>query len=376
MKTQNYWILPALHLVASLGFFLGGSWLWSGTVAFAFTGILLDTLLAKPDDQAKKPSPLVPMGRLYITALLSGLLLLQYLLVVKSWQSGSPVLLLFDIPVSRTIPTSFDLVGGFLTLGYFMGATAGTVGHELMHKTHSFWMRNISKIMLSSCQYSALTIEHVYGHHKNVGTWQDAATARRNEGFWRYLWRCHIQGTLNAYRFEKRRMRNKPGLARFFGNRFMHGYLYQIATLVLAWAIAGLPGVGWYLAAAFTGLIIIEQFNYISHYGIVRVPGSRIAERHSWSSQRPVSSSFTFNITHHAEHHLDAAIPYWKLKFSGDLPTQPYGPVVMTYIALVPALWFRMMQPLLIDWDARFATIEEQDLVRVQKERSRSATLA
>jgi hypothetical protein len=52
------------------------------------------------------------------------------------------------------------------------------------------------------------------------------------------------------------------------------------------------------------------------------------------------------------------------VEHSADAPTLPYGYQTMAFIALTPPLWRHIMRPLLADWDKRFASDAERDVVR------------
>ena len=66
-------------------------------------------------------------------------------------------------------------------------ATNGiNVGHELGHRK-SLIARTCSKLLYLPCQYMHFYIEHNFGHHINVATPEDPATARYKQtvySFW------------------------------------------------------------------------------------------------------------------------------------------------------------------------------------------------
>ena len=71
-------------------------------------------------------------------------------------------------------------------LGAAVGMSGGSIGittaHELIHRKNKF-MRGIGVFLLVLCCYGHFRIEHIYGHHLNVATKEDPATARRGENF-------------------------------------------------------------------------------------------------------------------------------------------------------------------------------------------------
>ena len=54
---------------------------------------------------------------------------------------------------------------------------------------------------------NAFAIEHVYGHHKHVGLFKDAATARRGESIYIFMIRSTIIEHKNAFKIEKSSIR-------------------------------------------------------------------------------------------------------------------------------------------------------------------------
>jgi len=113
-------------------------------------------------------------------------------------------------------------------------------------------------------------------------------------------------------------------------------------------------------AAAVIGSVIVELFNYISHYGLVRIQGEPIMARHSWNSYRAVSTSAMINLSRHSSHHLAATRPYWNLPHRENGPVLPHGSAIMAFIAMFPTWYFHVMKPALEDWDRTFASPAER----------------
>jgi alkane 1-monooxygenase len=120
-------------------------------------------------------------------------------------------------------------------------------------------------------------------------------------------------------------------------------------------------GIFYSALAAFVGKIYLEIVNYVEHYGLVRIAGSRIEDRHSWDSHRRISSGLTYNLPLHSNHHRFATRPFWELQHAqGDAPLWPMGYVLMIIISFFPPLWRKISDPLLADWDKRLASSEER----------------
>jgi alkane 1-monooxygenase len=97
-------------------------------------------------------------------------------------------------------------------------------------------------------------------------------------------------------------------------------------------------------------VLLLEVINYVEHYGLARAevrPGEyeRVAPDHSWNSNHWLTAAFLFNLPRHADHHAYASRPFQELRPWADAPEMPVGYPTMVLVALVPPLWFRVMDP-------------------------------
>jgi alkane 1-monooxygenase len=53
----------------------------------------------------------------------------------------------------------------------------------------------------------------------------------------------------------------------------------------------------------------------------------------------------SFNFPHHSDHHLNPRRPYYLLQHLSESPKMPMGYFGMFLMALVPPLWFKIMNP-------------------------------
>jgi alkane 1-monooxygenase len=81
--------------------------------------------------------------------------------------------------------------------------TGMLVSHELMHKESSFDRAFATIILIKNC-YLHFTVEHTLGHHKNVSTPFDPATAPKGMTFYEFIPRSVKGGFLSAYRINPR----------------------------------------------------------------------------------------------------------------------------------------------------------------------------
>lgn len=90
--------------------------------------------------------------------------------------------------------------GEKIALAMTVGVVAGVginAAHELGHKS-SRLERRLAKIVLAQSFYGHFYIEHNHGHHVNVATPRDPASARFGESFWIFLPRSVFGGLKSA----------------------------------------------------------------------------------------------------------------------------------------------------------------------------------
>lgn len=137
----------------------------------------------------------------------------------------------------------------------------------------------------------------------------------------------------------------------------------SLFLLVIILLTAGVTGLILFIAAGLWGKANLEIVNYMEHYGMVRDPKTKVQPRHSWNTNKRVSSWAMFNLTRHSHHHSKASIPFHKLEPMANSPEMITGYLGTIFVTLIPPLWYKLMEPKLLDWDTNFATKEEQILI-------------
>jgi alkane 1-monooxygenase len=257
-----------------------------------------------------------------------------------------------------------SVIGYCLTIGFMLGSFAVNPGHELIHRKNKKLDMFIGNWLQALCWDNVFAVEHVYGHHKDVGLLKDGATARRGEGIFSFMFRSTIHEYKNVFQIEKKRLkrREKP----FFSiqNKFFTAIFRSIFITVIIYFLGGGLALSCYLISALISKILLETINYVEHYGLVRAEGRPVRSRHSWNSNSFISSVFTFNLTRHSAHHEKAQLPYWKLVPYSDAPKMPYGYLSTFFFALLfPFLYRKMMAKKLKDWDENYASNAEKQIV-------------
>jgi len=131
---------------------------------------------------------------------------------------------------------------------------------------------------------------------------------------------------------------------------------YAIMELLVGagFAFFSLRAFGFWLAQAALAVILLELFNYIAHYGLMRRQDGRMLERiepsHSWNCSRRMSNWSLFNMGRHSDHHRHGSRVYQGLEPMGETPELPMGYAGSILLSLLPPLWRRVMDPRVDRW--------------------------
>lgn len=244
-----------------------------------------------------------------------------------------------------------DGVSRFVSLVVATGILTGGVGiivaHELMHGRRSL-ERAAAELLMGLVLYPHFCIEHVRGHHARVATAADPASARRGMSLYSFLPRTLTGSLRSAIELEKQRQRSRRVKRWSLGNALLRQALLVAAVLFGAIAIGGWRGLVLMLGQAALAVVLLEAVNYIEHYGLERrrkVSGrlEAVAAHHSWDSDHYFTNGTLFNLGRHPDHHLHASRTYLDLARDEDAPRMPVGYTAMILMALVPPLWFAVM---------------------------------
>ncbi len=243
--------------------------------------------------------------------------------------------------------TTAELIFSTLNTGMLCGVAGINIAHELGHRDHPF-DRFMARALLIPPLYSHFTYEHNYGHHLQVGTPEDPATARKNEVVYTFYFRSIIQGYRNAWKICTKLLKNKN--KPFWQHDLIWLHLVQVVYLLLILWFGGLGCMIALILAALTGILFLETVNYIEHYGLVRqkMASGRyepMRDSHSWNSNHELGRMLLFELVRHADHHYQTTRKYQALRHRDQSPQLPFGYPMSIVLALIPPLWFRVMNP-------------------------------
>lgn len=96
--------------------------------------------------------------------------------------------------------------------------------------------------------------------------------------------------------------------------------------------------------AAFA-IFSFEVITYVHHYGLVRAEDEPAGAQHAWAHHCWITNCLTFNNTFHSDHHLRPWMPYYELHAMHGAPHLPASYFSMFVVALIPPLWFKLIDP-------------------------------
>ncbi len=344
---RHLWVIAVFFpLIPLAGMGLHGLTGWDWTLWVPFLGVyvivpLLDHLF--PNDASNPPEQIVPQLEAD-----PWYRLLPYLTV--------PLHFLVLIAGAAFVATA-DLGGiGLLGHGLMVGAIGGfclNIGHELGHKKGAA-DRWVGKFALAVPFYGHFSIEHNAGHHRDVATPEDSASARYGESIYRFALREIPGGLIRGWGLERERLARR-------GRGFWSPHNEILQSYAISLALYG--GLLWAFGAVVLPFLLIQvayawwqltSANYVEHYGLKRLKRpdgryERCQPHHSWNANHLLSNLLSFHLERHSDHHAHAARRYQSLRHYEDVPQLPSGYFGMFLLAYVPPLWFRVMNPKVLE---------------------------
>jgi len=340
-------------------------------IVFDLVLIVGDLLLPEDKMVMKNAHPFILNLSLYLNLPL--LLLYIYILVFimgdtnPAWFSSFFNNYLYIDVISAKNNIQFLDKIAVIIMGSFNVAMGINIGHELTHRKKNKFDMFVGNTFLSMAWDCTFAIEHVHGHHKNIGLADDPATAKRGENLYMFILRGIKNQHIDAWKIEISRLRRREKMLFGHNNKMLRGYVRSSLLTILSYLIGGVTGLCFFLLWAFLGKCLLETVNYMEHYGLVREEGKPVFPRHSWNSNALISSLYLYNLTRHSSHHEKASLQFWELKTYKDAPKMPFGYLTCIYIVLFfPFIYHRIMAPKLIEWDNRCATDKEREIAKVQ----------
>lgn len=332
LKYLFVYIVPVVVI-----FSISSSGIWTFTALILLFGILpfLELFTKGSTENMTQVEEDMALKNIGYDLLLYSLVPIQYFTVVY-----------FLYSISDEHLTLASKIGMTIAMGLSCGVLGINAAHELGHRS-TWYEQLMSKMLLLTSMYMHFFIEHNRGHHKNVSTDEDPASAKYGENIYRFYVRTITESWISAWRLEIDRL-NKSGFSFWsFRNEMIVFQVIQISFLAVIYFVFGFSIMLWYFAAAHIGFMLLETVNYIEHYGLRRKKIGNRYERtlpiHSWNSNHPYGRLVLLELSRHSDHHYLATRKYQVLRHFDESPQMPTGYPGMMILALVPPLWFRLM---------------------------------
>ena len=338
IKDLKYLMSYSIALFAFIGISLGGFYNYLAVV-FTFVFIpVLEIIVKKSDekytDEEKKNRNLDPFFDL--------LLYLNIPIVF-----GIFFFSLEKLAVSSSV---YDTIGIILSASIVMATNGINVGHELGHRK-SLIARTCSKLLYLPCQYMHFYIEHNFGHHINVATPEDPATARYKQTVYSFWITSVIRTYVSAWEIQLKLL--KVSKRSFFSikNDMVFYTFFQLSFLLFIYYNFGLYLTLLSILMSIVSFLFLETINYVEHYGLLRKKEpsgryERVKPHHSWNSNHTIGRIVLYELTRHSDHHFKSSKKYQILESLDECPHLPHGYPTSILLSLIPPLWFSIMNPL------------------------------
>ena len=245
----------------------------------------------------------------------------------------------------------YEYFGFALSLGILLATNAVNVAHELGHRKNKFDVF-VTRLLLLPCLYMHFTMEHNYGHHKNVATELDPASAKKGQSLY-HFWITSVFGQYkNAWQIQMKLLKNKKASFISSENNLLLFLIYQGLYLTTIYTLLGEGALMLAFLVGVISFLFLETINYIEHYGLrrkkVENKYEKVQNTHSWNSDHIMGRIILYELTRHSDHHFRASKRYQVLESLEDSPRLPFGYPMSMLMAFFPPLWFAVMHPILL----------------------------
>ena len=338
MKDLKYLMSYSIALIAFLGISIGGFYNYLAVIyTFIFIPVL-EVLVKKSDEKYTEQEK---ANRL-LDPFFDILLYLNIPIVFG--------IFFFSLNKLILVTSISDVVGIILSASIVMATNGINVGHELGHRK-SLFARTCSKLLYLPCQYMHFYIEHNFGHHINVATPEDPATAGYKQNLYSFWITSVVRTYISAWKIQLRLL--KVSKRNFFSikNDMIFYTLFQLLFIALIYYYFGLYITLLSILMSVISFLFLETINYVEHYGLLRKKDSngryeRVKPNHSWNSNHTIGRIVLYELTRHSDHHFKSSKKYQVLESLDDCPHLPYGYPTSILLSLIPPIWFNIMNPL------------------------------
>tara|TARA_B100000989_G_scaffold160659_1_gene119943 strand:- start:1293 stop:2336 length:1044 start_codon:yes stop_codon:yes gene_type:complete len=338
MKDLKYLMSYSIALIAFIGISFGGFYNYLAVI-FTFIFIPILEIIVKKSDE--KYTEQEKRNRL-LDPFFDFLLYLNIPIVFG--------IFFFSLEKLALTSSVYDIIGIILSSSIVMATNGINVGHELGHRK-SIIARTCSKLLYLPCQYMHFYIEHNFGHHINVATPEDPATARYKQTVYSFWITSVIRTYVSAWEIQLKLL--KVSKRSFFSikNDMVFYTLFQLTFLFVIYHNFGLYLTLLSIGMSVVSFLFLETINYVEHYGLLRKKETsgryeRVKPHHSWNSNHTIGRIVLYELTRHSDHHFKSSKKYQVLESLDECPHLPHGYPTSILLSLIPPVWFSIMNPL------------------------------
>lgn len=331
------YLSPLIVFVLAWLAFTGKGWITWSPMLYAWVLMPFAELFISPDKKnfSAAEEELIKKDRIYDYLL--------YIIVVLQFVA----LYVFLTFMKATDLQWWEVAGRVSSMGLLCGTFGINVAHELGHRVNRY-EQVFAKALLLTSLYMHFFIEHNKGHHKNVATPEDPSSARLNEPVFSFYFRTIIFSYISAWKIANADLKKKGLPVLHWKNEMLQAQIIQLLLVAAILYVFGWLITLYFLAAAIFGFLLLETVNYIEHYGLQREQKAdgnyeRTMPHHSWNSNHILGRLMLFELSRHSDHHYLASRKYQILQHHEDAPQLPTGYPGSMILALVPPLWFYVM---------------------------------
>jgi alkane 1-monooxygenase len=335
MRSALYHIWPyLLSGITFTGIFIGGIYNAVGILIIFICHPLLDYFLTKAFGDKKYPKEETTNLSLYLWPLYQTLFIFTSAYYLYDEQNF------------------YYFICGTLSVGIITGGFGITIAHELVHRPTK-WQRALGVWVLTTVNFAAFRIEHVHGHHRNVATPNDPATAKKGENIYSFIPKAIIGVFKGAKAYEDKRIsRMSPWATRFLHHRIYQYIVISLIQCLLFYEIFQLRGLIFFLLQSFFAISLLEMVDFIEHYGLERKKLKNgqyeaVGPQHSWDTNFFMTNTSLYNLGKHAHHHQSASLSFQYLTSTPGAHNYPFGYSTAVLLALIPPLWRYKVDPLI-----------------------------
>ena len=371
----KYFLFHGVGLLSAAAILAGGAWMTAGLIGILMFYLVGDALCGDDTSTPDFKHPAILTVQLWLA-----LPLLSFIVFCALWSFSSGDFLGFgaaltqlsgyDVIAAREATSAWHYVSCALLTGLMIGMVGTIPAHELTHRTWDPISMLVGRWLLAFSFDTIFSIEHVYGHHRYVSTREDPATAPRGRNVYFHVLASTIKGNISAWNIEKKRLKRKGHSLFGWHNAVIRGHLMSVLLVAFAFFVGGWETALFFTLIALAGKSLLEIVNYMEHYGMVRDPATPVQPRHSWNTNKRISSWSMFNLPRHSHHHAQGEVPYQDLKPFPDAPMMINGYLTTLIVALIPPLWHKLMTPKVLEWDRHYATPQERQMASEANARS------